>query len=197
MLNAKILISSFMIILLIMQDSGWRKSLDKDDIIIYTRKLENERFVEFLGEASMMGSIEKFKNLITGIDGYTNWITDCKSAEVVEKSNANEIIYHMKLKVPFPFENRDIVQQINLIESTNKLEVLISSQPNKIPPEKKFIRMFEAYGSWSVKALNEKEVSIKFQYYADPSGDIPAWLVNAFVVKSPHQTLKNLRELMK
>jgi len=196
MQGIKILLSGFMIILLINQETDWSKSMDKDGIIVYKRKLEDKRFSEILAVTTMNGSVEKFKSLITNVDGYIHWITDCKSAEIIDQSNANEITYHMKLKVPFPFENRDIVQQINLTESPDKLEVTISNQPDKIPREKKYERMIEAFGTWTIEAINESEVSIKFQYYADPSGEIPAWLVNAFIVKSPHQTLKNLRALM-
>ncbi|MDZ7607600.1 MAG: hypothetical protein U5K79_18875 [Cyclobacteriaceae bacterium] len=53
-----------------------------------------------------------------------------------------------------------------------------------------------AYGSWIVRQENENEISIRFQYHADPGGDIPGWLVNAFIVKSPYQTLVNLRDLL-
>jgi hypothetical protein len=196
MQSLKILLLPFMFILLKIQETEWKKSLDKDDIIVYTRKIEGKRFSEILAVTKMNGSVDKFKSIITNVDGYTHWITDSKSAEVIESSNSNEITYHMKLKVPFPFENRDIVQQINLNESTDKLEVVISNQPDMLPREKKYERMVEAFGTWTVEAINESEVSIKFQYYADPSGEIPAWLVNAFIVKNPHQTLKNLRALM-
>jgi len=47
-----------------------------------------------------------------------------------------------------------------------------------------------------VKQENEKEISIRFQYYADPGGDIPAWLVNSFIEKTPYKTLLNLRQLL-
>jgi hypothetical protein len=102
----------------------------------------------------------------------------------------------MKIGVPFPFENRDVVQKMKFIQSENSLEVQITNHPDMVPLEKKLVRMDEARGSWTVTAVDEHNISVKFQYYADPSGDIPAWMVNAFIVKSPNKTLKNLRELM-
>ena len=196
MLNIKLLFISFISISSIVQEGEWKKSLDKDGIIIYTRKLENLRFDEFLAETTINGTVEDFKAHITDIDDYSEWLSDCKSAEIIERPDKNTILYHMQVKVPFPFENRDIVQQIQLIETADKLEVLITNHPDKFPAEDKFIRMEEAYGSWKLEQINENEVSITFQYYADPSGDIPAWLVNSFIVKSPHESVKNLRDMM-
>ncbi|MCK5368537.1 MAG: hypothetical protein KAQ62_08285, partial [Cyclobacteriaceae bacterium] len=108
----KILIANLLMILPNLEEGEWKLSLDKDDIIVYTRQLEASQLKEFKAESKMFGSIEKFKEIITDIDKYPVWLPDCKSANIVESTNENNIIYHLKLKVPFPFANRDITQQI-------------------------------------------------------------------------------------
>jgi ribosome-associated toxin RatA of RatAB toxin-antitoxin module len=179
-----------------LNENDWKKSLDKDDIVIYTRSVESSPFHEFLAETEMAGTIDKFREIITDFERYPEWLPDCKSAEIIENPNANDFTYHMKLKVPFPFANRDIVQQIVLSELENALLVEIISQPKKIKKQEDFVRMETAGGRWVIDQITKDKVAIKFQYLADPGGGVPAWMVNTFMVKNPHKTLQNLREMM-
>jgi hypothetical protein len=47
-----------------------------------------------------------------------------------------------------------------------------------------------------VEELSGGNIKVQFQYFADPGGKIPAWLINTFVVKNPYKTLTNLRRLL-
>lgn len=196
MVALKILIANLSLFLVFLAENEWKLSLEKDNISVFTREVEFSNFDEFLAEAKMTGTIEDFKRIITDIENYSDWVPDCKSIEILENPNPNNITYHMKLKVPFPFTKRDIVQQIILNESENKLEVLIYNHPNKVKEEKKYVRMLKAYGKWTIQEVSKREISVRFQYFADPGGDIPAWLVNSFIVKNPHKSLVNMRKLM-
>lgn len=174
----------------------WKKSLDKDGITVFTRSLKSSKFKEFKAQAQIQGSVEQFKEIILDVSSYHEWMPDCKSAEVLSIPAPNDITYHMKLKVPFPFEDRDIIQQLILHEKKNDLEIEIVSRPDKVKVEKKYVRMTDAQGKWIVKNITGNKISIIFQYYADPGGDIPAWLVNTFIVKNPHITITRIREKM-
>lgn len=196
MVALKILLANLSLVLFYLAENEWELSLEKDNISVFTREVEFSNFDEFLAEAKMTGTIEDFKRIITDIENYSDWVPDCKSIEILETPNPNNITYHMKLKVPFPFTKRDIVQQIILNESENKLEVLIHNHPNKVKEEKKYVRMLKAHGKWTIQEVSKREISVRFQYFADPGGDIPAWLVNSFIVKNPHKSLVNMRKLM-
>ena len=179
-----------------LEEFTWEKRLEKDDIIIYTRHVKESNFKEFLAEATMKGSIDEFVDIFTDIENYPSWMPDCKSVEIVDIPTPNNITYHMKLKVPFPFANRDIIQQLILNRKGDILEIDIINQPTKIKENKKYVRMQQAKGKWLIKEISSEEISIKFQYFANPGGDIPAWLVNSFIVKNPHITLLNIKEML-
>ena len=176
--------------------SKWELSLEKDDISVYTRNSDGTKFREFLAETTMNGSIENFKSIISDINKYPDWLPDCQSAVIIERLGEYDITYHLKLKVPFPFENRDIVQQLVLKGNRDHLKVNIINRPNLLQKEKKFVRMSMAHGSWDIQEIPGNKISIKFQYLADPGGEIPVWLVNSFVVKNPHRSLVNIRKLL-
>jgi ribosome-associated toxin RatA of RatAB toxin-antitoxin module len=189
-------LAAIFLLISFVNENDWTKSLDKDDIVIYTRSVESSPFHEFLAETEMTGTIDKFREIITDFERYPEWLPDCKSAVIIENPDSNDFTYHMKIKVPFPFSNRDIIQQIVLSESGNTLLVEIISQPKKMKKNKDFVRMETADGRWIIDKITEGKISIKFQYLADPGGGVPTWLVNTFIVKNPHKTLQNLREMM-
>ncbi len=187
----------FMILLVCFdQDIPWKKSLDKDDIVIYTRKVEGSPFHEFLAETEMEGTKENFRALITDFDHYTDWSPDCKSVEVVEQDAPESYTYHMMLKVPFPFSKRDIIQELIFKETESELLIKIINHPNKTEQLDGIVRMKRGEGEWLIKQISQDRIFIKFQYLADPGGDIPAWLVNSFIVKNPYKSLKNIRKIL-
>ncbi len=178
------------------QTGEWKKSLDKDDIIIYTREVQDSPFLEFRAEAEMQGSLKHFKEIITDFEKYPEIIPDCKTVTVIETPSPDEYIYHMELKVPFPFAQRDVVQHLIVEESPEKLIVLLKNLPERLETAEQVVRIQKAYGSWKVKEISADKIFIEFQYLADPGGGIPPWLVNSFIVKSPFKTLKSMRKEM-
>jgi len=177
-------------------DQTWKKSLDKNDIVIYTRKVDGSPFHEFLAETEMIGSKEKFREIITGFDEYTDWSPDCKSVKVIDQDAPKSYTYHMMLKVPFPFSKRDIIQELILEETESELHINIKNHPDKIDQFEDVVRMQQAEGEWLIKQISQNRISIRFQYLANPGGDIPAWLVNSFIVKNPYKSLQNIRKIM-
>lgn len=177
-------------------NTQWKKGLDKDDIVIYTRSVEGSGIKEFLAIAEMSGTKERFREIITDFDNYTDWSPDCRSVEVIEQEPPDDFTYHMRLKVPFPFTKRDIVQQLILKESEKELYIRIINRPSKKQELDEYVRMQEGDGEWLIKQISSDKISVRFQYLADPGGGIPDWLVNSFIVKNPYKSLQNIRELM-
>ena len=73
---------------------------------------------------------------------------------------------------------------------------VVVNKPDEIEKENRYVRMPVGKGKWTVTSRSDNEISILFQYFADPGGNIPAWLVNSFVVKNPHLMLQSIRGQM-
>jgi hypothetical protein len=121
---------------------------------------------------------------------------DCETVSLLAQVTENEFSYQMNLKVPFPVSDRETIQTVRFVEKPGELTVILTSCFDCIPENKGVIRIEKSYGTWIVRQVNPTEISLRFQYFTDPGGGVPAWLVNAFIVKSPHKTLINLRELL-
>jgi hypothetical protein len=177
-------------------EQTWKKSLSKDGVVVYTRAVDYSPIKEFLAEAIMEGSIEKFRKIISNPSLHSKWLPNCIETRLLASSEDSCFIYHMMLRVPFPFENRDLVQKLHICQSDNIMIVNIINAKEKIPEQKNFVRIPEIGGHWRIEELEDGKIKVQFQYFADPGGRIPAWLVNTFVVKNPYKTLTNLRKLM-
>ena len=92
------------------EENNWKLSLDKDDIAIYTRSVVSSNFNEFLAEAKMIGSIDLFRSVLLDIEKYPDWMPDCKAVEIIEQVSQDDVTYHMRLKVPFPFARHALVE---------------------------------------------------------------------------------------
>lgn len=178
------------------EKDAWKKRLEKDNIVIYTRQLPDTKYLEFRAETEVIGSISRFKEIITDFDNYEELLADCKSIDVIETPSPDQFVYHMELSVPFPFAERDIVQLLAIEETDKQLNIRLDNLPEKIETQENVVRMQRASGSWVVKQISGDKIYINFQYFADPGGNIPPWLVNSFIVKSPFKTLQTIREKM-
>jgi hypothetical protein len=49
-------------------------------------------------------------------------------------------------------------------------------------------------GFWRFTPKNNGKIYVEYETHADPSGDIPSWLANSFVVDQPLGSLEKLRK---
>ena len=59
-----------------------------------------------------------------------------------------------------------------------------------------FVRIESLVGYWLFEKINEDEIKLTYETLADPAGNLPAWVVNLFIVDGPHNTLTNLHKMI-
>ena len=98
--------------------------------------------------------------------------------------------------MPWPVDNRDVVtwQVLRKIEKGYIIEV--SSLPDKMKERDDYVRLRVSEGFWLFENKNDGQVKVTYQFQAEPDG-LPAWVVNIFIVDSPYNTLRNMREMVK
>lgn len=178
--------------------ADWKKELDKQGIVIFTRTPEQSKLKGFKAEATLSGTtVDEVQSLLMDVEQYGDWVSDVKSVEVLEDHLPGRVLYHVRLGVPFPFEQRDMVQEMRVKRlSDTVVRIDLMNRPDAIEPLRKAVRMPSADGHWDIEAVDQDTVQICFEYYSDPGGGIPPWLVNMFIVQSPYKTIKNLRTLV-
>ena len=177
---------------------GWELSKDKNDIKVYTRKTDSSDFKSVKVEAVFTGSCEKLAGILMGVDKNIKWVYNTKSLHLIQRFNANELIYYAETSLPWPMRNRDQAIRINLFPDSinHALKITTVGEPKAIPVTKGIVRVPYFLGVWQVKEIANKKISIEYYLNVDPGGSIPAWISNMFVAKGPYETFINLSKLL-
>src|SRR5690606_39498819 len=100
-----------------------------------------------------------------------------------------------------PLANREAVLRADVREvrsqDEQRVEVLLSNAPDRLPPNEDYIRFPEMQGIFGARDLGNDTVEITYQLVLDPGGYIPAWLANILLRDAPYFTLDRLRRIVK
>lgn len=180
-------------------EEGWKIAKDANGIRVYTRSVEGLDVNEFKAVTTSEAPLSAMVAVFTDVPAYPAWLFNCVAAEVLERNAPGRFTYYLETKTPFPFDHRDMVQQLSIQQNpdTKVVRVQLENLPTFTDTKEDIVRMPVADGFWILKPLADQQVELTFQYRFDPGGNIPAWTVNLFLVKSPYETLINLRERLK
>ncbi len=176
----------------------WQLEYSKHGITAYTRKVDHSKYVEYKIEITTKGNLDNAVNILTDIDRYSTLYPYLKSYEVIsDKDNHQDFDILLNIKTPFPVKNRIGVynNKVNRI-SNSEVIISISQKSEEIPEDTKAVKIVDCYGSWKLKQLDADTLHITHQFFADPGGSIPAWIINQFVLKHPVKTVKTLAKLL-
>jgi len=105
-------------------------------------------------------------------------------------------IEYMTTSVPWPLSDRDVAFEFVIsIKTDNYFEANLKAVPKALPEKEKFVRIRNSEGSWIFNIIDGGKVEIIHQFYGDPEGNIPNWIINMFIVNGPYKTLLNLKNL--
>lgn len=180
-----------------MQEEEWILSIDKDDIQVFTKKVDGSRINKFLARTQVIETPNAVLDLLKNIEDYKNWIDRCSSAEIIHTDHSDgewSSYIHTKISVPF-IQDRDLVQKFKIIPKPNGFIIEVTSLPNYISEVNGLIRMHSA-GFWNITIEKNGLTLVEMEFTSDPMGSIPPWIINSQLTKSPYKTLKNLREIL-
>ena len=176
----------------------WKLARDKNGVKIYTYMREGSKIKEFKVFTTFITSLEKMVEVLLDVNNYKYWSENLKYSELLKKISDNEIILYSQLKIPWPFDNRDVVNHTVVTWSPSKdtVSMSIKSMPDYIPEKKGVVRMPMVDGGWRICRMSPDSVNVVYFFDADPGGNMPAWLVNIFIVEGPYKTISNLRKYL-
>jgi len=197
-----ILLSYFIFILLNIQaqdalSDGWKLKKSKNGIEVFTRTMEDSKFKEYKTVCEINASPKELLDILTDVEHYPEWMAYVKVAELLEKKGEDEFYVYSEVKVPWPFDNRDQITKSIVMRNKNtrvdSLEILII--PAYLPEKMGIVRMPAGRGLWSFTPVEDGKTEVYHQFGGDPGGNIPAWIVNMFLVDGPYKTMLGLQEV--
>lgn len=175
-------------------DSEWKLEKDKNGIKIYTRHVEGYVIKEFKAIAIIEADIEIVLAEIMDAEHLEEWMANISTARTIENKKNGDIIMYYQLALPWPMQDRDAISENHIIRGADSTIVKTILKPDYLPEEPDLIRMRSANGGWVLKQLANNRCHVTYQFVANPSTKVPGWIANMFIVDSPYQTIRNLKE---
>lgn len=175
----------------------WELARDRDGIKVYTRHVEGIAFKQYKGVVTINARLSTLIAVFEDIGAATEWVDTCEKMELVERVSPTESYTLSYNPAPWPVKDRDAVVHNIIRQHPETLKVTIrqTAMPDKVPRNKKAVRVERIEGLWTLVPLKDGSVELTYQVLSDPGGGLPAWLVNAVAISQPYNTLEGLREI--
>ena len=181
-----LLISYFLV------QSEWQLKKDKNGIQVFLRSKSPE-IQEYLAETIIDSDLQSISKIILDFDESYKWMYKLKSSKILDKNS--ESLYHVYfiVEMNWPLKNRDLVSDVNILKSNNKITIDLNSKPNYIEKNDKYIRILDTRSVWNLIKISDNKTKVTLQSYAVVEG-IPNFITDLFILESPMHSLSNLRQ---
>lgn len=177
-------------------EPDWKLEKDSDGIKVYLAEAENSSIKQFKVEAFVEATPMEIVDAVVDIENNYKWFVDVEQGKLVEQISPNEFIFSQVIEVPFPFKDRQVVQNSKVTSLANgAFRIDLKSTSDALVIDDDYVRMTLATGYWLLTPTPEG-TDLEYSFLADPAGNIPAWLANQFIVDNPLKTIKGLREYL-
>jgi ribosome-associated toxin RatA of RatAB toxin-antitoxin module len=181
------------------QGSGWELKKNENGISVYTRGAEDSDFKELKSVVVLKTSLSSIVALLNDFESYPQWVFRCGKSSTLKRISETEVMHYQTVTAPWPVDNRDFVVDVKLTQDQVTKVVVIKSEskPDYIPEAKDHVRIKKFRASWTLTPLKDGSVEVTYQLLVDPSGYVPAWIINLAVVDGPYETSLHLKDWVK
>ncbi|MGB1205917.1 MAG: START domain-containing protein [Chitinophagales bacterium] len=174
---------------------AWDLAQDKNGVKVSTRKIDGYKLKEFKGETIIKTTSHKVLALLKNIEGYVDWMPDCKESKVLKKISDTEFYQYTVTDAPWPVTDRDNVAHMKINEKENgTIHIVLKGTPDYIAKNSAYVRVPQLQASWKIIPQNNGNTKVVYQGLASAGGSIPDWLANSFVVDTPYETLVKMNK---
>jgi len=194
-----ILLLSLASISLYSQD--WEFQKEVDGIKAYNRSVTGSGFKEYKVEGEIEGTLESMVAVLQDMDIYLDIFPDHKEASIINSDGNTHFEIFLHTKTPFPVKDRFTYSQsdysYDAASATVTLDVECLDNDFLRKQKDRGVLVTNCKGFWKIKDLDNGKLGITHQFYADPGGMIPGWLINKRTIDSPLKSIKNIKKFIK
>ncbi len=174
------------------EEDDWALAKSEDGVEVYTRSVPGSEVKEFRASAVVPAPLDEVVGWWQDPTTYTEWIDRCAEAHRVEDASGVAANY-MKFDFPFPASDRDVVVRAKLLGESDGKKVFEGSNVDGVVPERGgVVRIAKLRSRWEFRAQGEAATQVAYQQHMDPSGMLPAFILNRAAVDNPMNTLRGL-----
>jgi hypothetical protein len=177
--------------------TDWDFRKEEEGIKAYTRTREGIKINEYLVTMTLETTLNEMLSLFKDFDSHPD-IFPKTSDHKVFLDEPRRYITYVRLNIPFPARDRDIVfdNVLNYNSKEKKLLIDIQCIPEQYETNSSLIRITVCDGGWEFKDIGNGQIQIRHHMIVDPAGFAPAFIVNARTIEDPIATLKSIKALI-
>jgi hypothetical protein len=174
----------------------WEPVREKDGIAVFTRQVENSNYKSFKGEVWLQAEVAEVSDVVEDVKNFELWDESIREIRVLEHFKGKSIRYYVVYNSPWPVTDRDLGIQATISSDplTGSMVISAVSAPDAVPPDPDMIRIIDYWQKWTITPTGSGLVHLTVEGFADPAGDIPAWLANMAITDTPLNMLRGIRE---
>ncbi len=177
----------------------WEFAKEKDGIKVYTRYENESRYKSFKGEVDIKADIAAVSSLIEDVKNFDRWDEGVTEIRVLQHVQGKMIRYYVVYDVPWPFKDRDLCVEADITTDKASGSQLIQARsvPEFVPLNDDRVRIVDYRQKWIIQPSGNGNIRLIVEGFADPAGDIPAWVVNMAITDTPLNMLNSIRDNLK
>lgn len=176
--------------------NGWTEKSNKKGIQISTKKSKSSSFKQVRIITTINTNLGEMLSVLDDIENYPKWMFKCNKGKKL-KIKGKDYAW-TDADFPFPTSDRDIVTYTTITQDPNTKVVtyIAKGTPSVYPEQSGYVRIKYVKSQWILKPIGANKVQATYYLDSDPGGNIPTWMVNAFIDKGPYQSLVKLKKLL-
>lgn len=181
-----------------MEKVVWQVVKEASGIRISIGEWPGSDFIAFRTESVFRGTRQDLMKLITSVDAYREWMTDCEASRLLQRINKHKLIYYVSMNSPWPLSDRDWVNSLEIVANSvsGELMVIYHSVSDFLAEQPGIIRVKNHFAVWHLKPLGEDRFQSIWYAHSEPAGWIPAWMVRLTYDRMILQTTLNMQQWM-
>ena len=184
---------------------NWQFSKEQNGIKVYKSKVDGSRYLAGKAVATIKADINDILTLIANPANCVKWVYRCKHSKLQQIETATKAQVYLLSNFPFPINDREVL--LNVVFEKDKASGIVTmvasaekniSEENVIDPVASTVRILQFDSQWRFTPIEGEEsmVLVENSNHFDPNGNIPAWVMNRFVLHGPYKTLRNMQTII-
>ena len=172
--------------------TDWVLKKDKNQIKVYLRNLDYNS-QQYRAETIVEADINSVSSHILDFNNSFKWMYKLKSSKILSKKSDSLFYVYFIIKMNWPLKNRDLVSDVIVSKTENKVIIELNSVPGYMEINPNFERIKDTKSVWKIEYLTKNKTKVSLQSYAVIEG-IPTFISDFFILESPLYSLNNLKD---
>jgi len=191
--------SQFLILLIIIpfllqaSDDDWKLRKDKNEIQVFTKKLETSNIYKYMVKTKIQASVQEVYEQVIDFNENLKYMELADSLAFLDHQKNKRYINYMRFDMPWPVTNREMVMDMHVEILEDRIRLVSDDLPNYIEKNEEYVKIEDFHEEWTIKKSRDTDkTQIIIVGWVNPGGNIPTWIVNLFSVRTPFRFVSGI-----